>query len=90
MMSAGWSSSTVDSYQWQAMKDAFARTDWLVSRLDSLGVNIFGSAGNFGQEIGVPFSLDIASGATAGLTGGFSVSRTWALQIAPGQSVYFG
>ncbi len=90
MMSAGWSSSMVDDYQWQVMKDAFARTDWLVSRLDSLSVNIFGSAGNFGQDIGVSFSLDIASGATAGFTGGFSVSRTWALQIAPGQSVYFG
>ena len=89
MTSAGWSSSMVDDYQWQAMKDALARSNWLLSRLDSLSVNIFSSFPTDGSGLGVSFGLDIVGGATAGASEGIAFGYTNYTQLAPQQVVTF-
>ncbi len=90
LVGAGWTSTKVDSYQWQVMKDAFARISWLTSRLDSMNVSLFGSVGNPGGDIGVSFGVDLLGAETEGTTGGVSLGYMWGHQIAPQQSVYLG
>ena len=87
---AGWSGSTVDDYQWQVMKDAFAKISWLTDRLNSMNVSLFGSVGNPGGDIGVSFGVDLLGAETEGTTGGVSLGYMWGHQIAPQQSVYLG
>ena len=90
LASAGWNSNMIDDYQWQAMKDALARSGWLLSRLDSLSVNIFSPWPIDGSGLGISFSLDIAGGSTAGVTNDlFSLGFTSYTQIAPQQPVTF-
>lgn len=79
----------VDDYQWQAMKDALARSNWLLSRLDSLSVNVFSSFPIDGSGLGISFGLDIVGGATAGASEGIAFGYTNYTQLAPQQVVTF-